>query len=441
MRELEAWTLGYLVNALWQVPLVFGAAWVMTRLTRAAETGLQHTIWVAALLVEAALPACPVQLGRAARGLWSMLWIWRASSTARIRVDIGTALAGGTGRHQLPAGLLTMLLLAYGLSVVYFAARLAFGLWRTYAMAERSEPLTLPGLTTRKLPVHTSREIAGPVTVGLWHGLVLLPDGYVGHVTDEDLRAVLAHEGAHVERRDFLKNALYAVLTLPIAFHPMLWLTRRRVAESREMVCDAMAAEVVSGRVCYAESLLRLASLQVQRTPNKMLHAIGIFGLLDANSFERRLMHLTTNRREMKGARRIVTAVACGVLGLGTCATALALRMGVPMQQSEGVSQATGGDSRIARVSGGVMAGNVVSKVNPTYPPDAKAEGISGSVVLSAVIGTDGTIENLQVVSGPEKLRSSALTAVRQWTYKPYILNGVPVSVQTTITVNYSFGQ
>ncbi len=441
MRELEAWTLGYLVNALWQVPLVFGAAWGMTRLTRRAGPGLRHKIWVAALLAEAALPACPVQFAQAARDLWSRLWVWPASSTGGVRVDIGTALAGGTGLHQVPAGLLTIMLLVYGLSVVYFATRLAFGLWRTHRMAERSDQSTLPGLTTRKLPVRTSGEVAGPVTVGLWRGIVLLPDGYADHVTDEDLRAVLAHEGAHIERRDFLKNALYAVLTLPIAFHPMLWLTRRRVAESREMVCDAMAAEVVSGPVSYAESLLRLASLQVQRTPNKMLHAIGIFGLLDANSFERRLMHLTTNRREMKGARRIVTAVACGGLGLGTCATALALRIGVPVQQGQGVSQATGGDSRIARVSGGVMAGNVISRVNPTYPPDAKAEGISGAVVMSAVIGTDGTIENLQVVSGPEKLRSSALDAVRQWTYKPYVLNGVPVSVQTTITVNYSFGQ
>ena len=95
----------------------------------------------------------------------------------------------------------------------------------------------------------------------------------------------------------------------------------------------------------------------------------------------------------------------------------------------------------IARISGGVMAGQILTKVAPVYPPDAKDAKVSGSVVLHAIINKDGTIENLTVISGPEQLRASALDAVRQWTYKPYILNGNPVEIDTTITVNYNFGR
>ncbi len=436
MREFEAWTLGYLVNALWQAPVVFCAAWTVARLAHRAGPAMCHKIWVAALLTEAALPASPVRFAQAARALYSGLLAWPANSTGGIRIDFGPALASGTGFRQLPATLLAILLAAYGLSVAYFAARLVFGLWQTHNMYQRAEPSQPSTFTNQSVEVRFSREIAGPVTVGLWRGAVLLPIGFLDHVADEDLRAVLAHEGAHVQRRDFGKNALYGLATLPIAFHPVLWLTRRRVAESREMVCDAIAAQAASGVERYTESLLRLASLQIQRTPNKMLHAIGIFGRYDANSFERRIMYLTANRKEMKGVRRILTTVTCGVLGLGTCATALALRVGVPMQS---VSDQSAAGSPAAKVSGGVMAGQVLTKVNPVYPPDAKEAKISGAVVLRAIISRDGSIENLQVVSGPEKLRASALDAVHQWTYKPYLLNGVAVSVETTITVTYSF--
>jgi TonB family protein len=92
------------------------------------------------------------------------------------------------------------------------------------------------------------------------------------------------------------------------------------------------------------------------------------------------------------------------------------------------------------RVAAGIAAGNLVSKVNPVYPEIAKASGTEGAVVMKAVISKEGMVENLQIVSGPEMLRASALDAVKQWVYKPYLLNGEPTEVETTITVNYSLG-
>ena len=77
----------------------------------------------------------------------------------------------------------------------------------------------------------------------------------------------------------------------------------------------------------------------------------------------------------------------------------------------------------------------------PTYPIEAKKAGIQGIVQLSAVIGKDGTVENLKVVSGPKELQQASLDAVRQWTYKPYQLNGDPVEVATTINVTYALAK
>jgi protein TonB len=91
-----------------------------------------------------------------------------------------------------------------------------------------------------------------------------------------------------------------------------------------------------------------------------------------------------------------------------------------------------------ARISGGVVSGLKISGGTPVYPPIAKAAHVSGTVVLHAIISKSGTIENLTAVSGPAMLQGAAIDAVRQWRYKPYLLNGDPTEVDTTITVNFN---
>ncbi len=77
---------------------------------------------------------------------------------------------------------------------------------------------------------------------------------------------------------------------------------------------------------------------------------------------------------------------------------------------------------------------------HPQYPAIAKAARIQGTVVLQATISKTGTIEGLQVLSGPPMLQQAAMDAVRSWRYKPYLLNGEPVEVGTTINVVFSLG-
>lgn len=90
------------------------------------------------------------------------------------------------------------------------------------------------------------------------------------------------------------------------------------------------------------------------------------------------------------------------------------------------------------KISSGVEAGMLIRKTIPVYPAIARAAGVSGTVVLQATIGKDGTIEDLCVVSGPEMLRGAALDAVRNWVYRPYLLNGEPVEVETTVEVSFT---
>jgi protein TonB len=82
--------------------------------------------------------------------------------------------------------------------------------------------------------------------------------------------------------------------------------------------------------------------------------------------------------------------------------------------------------------------GDLIRKVLPTYPSLARGARIQGQVVLQAVISKQGTIENLRLLSGHPMLVSAAIEAVRQWRYRPYVLNSEPVEVETQITVNFS---
>jgi TonB family protein len=84
------------------------------------------------------------------------------------------------------------------------------------------------------------------------------------------------------------------------------------------------------------------------------------------------------------------------------------------------------------------MAGQVISQIPPVYPQEAKDAHIQGTVVLKAIIGKTGNVEHLSIVGGPKELMKSAIDAVSQWKYKPYLLNGQPVEVETTINVNFS---
>jgi TonB family protein len=440
MNALEGWMLGYLLNSLWQVPVLFAAAWMVSRMARRMGPRAEHRVWVSALLLEAILPACSLRLDGLLHAAWTLWHRGPGAAGGMVGVTMGAGAVSGTGVLRLPGRALMGIAIAYGCGLVYFAARLAWGLWRTEAMRRQAKPVTLTGAMglqwdryRRMFGVETaevalSSHTAGPVTVGIRRGVMLVPPGFLESVAEDDLTAVMAHELAHMRRRDFAKNIVYGFVTLTVAYHPVAWLTRARVAATREMVCDAMAAEAVAGREQYAHSLLRLASLLAKGTPKRTLHAIGIF---DANIFERRVMKLTEKRVEMKGVRRIVVAVACVMLGVGTCASAMALRMEVAQEAAPAP----------LTIPTGTSEGNILYKKSPVYPVEAKVnkDTIDGVVLLTVTIGKDGSVEHVVV---KRSLRAdydqSAIDAVKEWRFKPFLMNGQPAEVNKMLQVAFS---
>ena len=442
MRSLEFWILAYLLNSLWQVPLLFAAAWLIARALRPLGAAVEHRVWVLALLLQSLLPALSIFPWEWLR---TFLWGESAIKAGEAQVTVMVGQGTGVGVLRLRGVLLEAIAMLYITVIVFFAIRFLCRAINLSSLRREAIPVPLPAqpalfwdrclerFEVQDVSIAASSRVFGPVTLGIHRKLLLLPVNVIEELPETDLHTVIAHEFAHMRRRDFTKNLLYELLSLPVSYHPLLWLTRARIMESREMVCDQMAA-ALTGPNEYAQSLLRLASLLITGTLGRTPHTIGIF---DANVFERRLMNVTEKQQEIRGVRRVVILAACAALALATCGSALALGMHAKAASDSSDSNANKAPKQLS-VSSDVMQQNILTKAVPVYPPAAKKARIQGKVALSAVIGTDGIVESLRVLSGPRELQQSSLDAVRQWTYKPFLLNGNPVEVETTVNVVYT---
>ncbi len=446
MMALESFFLSYLANAVWQVALLWAAGWSAARVLRRLGALAEHRVWVAVLLLQVLLPACSAVRWVAFRALF--LWALPAARDGQPHVSVvmgaGTAW---TGLH-LPAWALAGIAIGYGGATAYFAARFAWRWRQMCALRSSAVVATLSGnaalwwercsrtFGVTGASLATSSSIYGPATLGISRRLMLLPASMVSSLAEGEMCAAISHEFAHMRRHDFLKNLAYEALSIPIAFHPFLRLTSERITETREMVCDRMAADAGEPHQ-YARSLLRLASLLVEGVSTNNCHAIGIF---DATTFERRVMKLTEKQATTSMRRRLATVAICALLGAGVCTSALAFGVHVDALAA-GDEHKPSSPNEPVKVRPDVMQNQIVRKVNPVYPVDAKKARIQGIVKLDAVIGTTGEVEQLKVISGPDQLQKSALDAVRQWTYKPFLLNGDPVEVKTTITVTYTLSK
>jgi TonB family protein len=144
-----------------------------------------------------------------------------------------------------------------------------------------------------------------------------------------------------------------------------------------------------------------------------------------------------------EGKRQILSATVAATGGISPSDPALTPPTEVKVIKYS-AAPAGGAITSIDRVnlSSGLAVGMLLTKVQPVYPVDAKEAHVSGTVVLQAVIGRDGSLQDLRIMQAPSaSLAASALIAVSQWKYRPYLLNGNPVEVDTTINVIYTLGR
>jgi len=399
--------------------------------------------------------------------------------------------------HALP-----WMLMAWFAGVVLFVVRLNVGLLvarRMRLVATTAAPAELQqafDALRRRLGVERavrlmhSALVEAPTVIGWLRPVVLVPVSCLTGLSTMQIEAIFAHELAHIRRHDYLVSVLQSVIETLLFYHPAVWWVSRQVRRERECCCDEMAVAVGGDRLAYARALSALAERRsfspefalgsngglltmrikrlLGRTEGSAVSQFAAFTVLALVVALAGSYVVTVARAEASAASRAARVASRTPIELEPVApmnlqiAPLPLR---PFQMKESVklAQAEAPAAPVAspspppppaplvrlpqaaadgpeRIPSGVVAGMILTKVDPVYPAEAKAAHVQGAVILHAIISKTGTVEKLEVISGNGMLVNAARDAVSKWTYKPYMLNGQPVEVETSITVNYTLG-
>lgn len=304
MFEFHRILLGTLLNSIWQIPLLYVAAALCSKLLRRSSFHLQHRIWVLTLVLSVSLPVL------SAVG-WFRSTLEHTFLHARpMSKSISTLLLNNvhgprtfSAQSHSPFGIFNVanILLALWLAwIVFRAIQLGWSCRRVQIIADRAvHPNAMPGLGAIWKNAHLtdrgngatvliSDQLTAPATLGIRTPIVLLPCSIAEQAHDSDLHALLAHELAHVARHDFLNNLLQELFTIPMSYHPILRRLRSRISDTRELICDQLAAEKTGSTREYAQSLVRIAALLLESS-TITTPALGLF---EGQNLENRIMSL-----------------------------------------------------------------------------------------------------------------------------------------------------
>ncbi len=323
----EAQLLTFLVNSAWQVPVLVAIGVAAQRLLGRAPARQQHALW---LLVAIACTGVPLASS------------WRPAAAAPVVAAPSAAAVANDAEPWLPWSTTASAPVAPRLGAAAIALYVALLAWRalgggwalrrTHRLAADAWRLPLGGRETvlvercrRALGVGPivlleSDHVAGPATVGWRRPVILLPSGFFEGTSEQDALAALAHEMAHVRRRDFVRALLVEAVLLPVSYHPLLRLLRRRLALTRELACDELAVAALFEPRAYARSLLALAQAIVAR-PARSLFTLGV---ADAPDLEVRMKRLLQRRPRLGTARsRLLLTLAIALVGAAAWTAAL----------------------------------------------------------------------------------------------------------------------
>lgn len=306
MNNLLCLAASYLINSFWEVAAIGGTGWVVSRVVKRLGPQAQHITWVATLGLAAVTPLLPLCRSLLGPALLDGMAGHRPSAVSVVGQAGHSIISGAI---FLPPFLIAALSLFYLCALLYFVARLSWQLHRTITLVREAEPVSLGpendelwNHAKRAFPVEDalilkSRQISGPVTIQFIRPVLLLPEEFTTSCTQDDLLAALAHECAHIKRRDFQKNLFYEIAALFIAFHPVTWIVKSQIAQTREMICDGMATEKLVDGQTYARSLLRLVAMIPFAARPHTSNAMGIYN--DANILEKRIMMIRTKKQHL----------------------------------------------------------------------------------------------------------------------------------------------
>jgi TonB family protein len=444
MSHLVSFVASYAINSLWQVPLVGGAGWVVSRLLRRVGPAAEHATWVTTLVLAVVMPAYPLWrlLPRLVRG--HGMEYGRSSIT----FVAGAGDASARAVTMLPAPVVLGVFLLYSGTLLYFAARLVWSVYWTLTLARDCGPLSLDpashavwsrckrAFSVERARILSSGRIGGPVVIGFGEPVLLMPPGFFEGCGPDDLLAALAHECAHMERGDFAKNLIYEVVSLGLAFHPATRMLKARIAQTREMICDEMAVSRLIDPHRYTQSLLRLATRMFLTPRVSSSHAIGIF---DANILEKRIMTITAKKPQLSMAVKYGLVVLGALLLVSVAAVGSAKTLVIQETQAQNAEGAKP-YGKVYHLDKDVTPPKLISSVQPEFPESERnsKSKYEGTCLVGFVVDESGTPRDINVIrSLRADFDAKAVEAVEQYRFTPAMKAGEPVAVTLKVELNF----
>ncbi len=342
----------YIVNALWQVPLLAGGAWLLLRMARPGPQ-IQHAVWLAVLGLAMLLPLRGLRTASISAAQPQTTIVVTSERTATREVPLSRKKTGFTHTVRLNVTASRWLVRLYLATVVFALLRIARS-WHAarYLVAHARETSlhskALAQYSWRfgvKLPqLRQSADVSSPMIVGVSAPVLLLPEGFA-RFSEDEVAAALCHELAHIKRQDYLMNLVCQVVASPLAWHPVVDEVQQRIRMTREMICDAMAAQEMKSHIGYARCLLAMAhSMLGERAMAEQAQFLGLFTRHTLEERVMRLMDTTTmsmRARVVRAASGAALMIAAGSLAtmFHVTPTMAESRAGAPPQPTQATSQ------------------------------------------------------------------------------------------------------
>ncbi len=264
-----------------------------------------------------------------------------------------------------------------------------------------------------------------PMVLGWWRPVVLLPVAALLHLNPASLEAVLAHELAHLRRRDPLVNLLQSIAEALLFFHPVAWWLSGEIRDLRELCCDDEAVALSRDPLPLAEGLAALARLghASSTLPDPALAAVkGPLMSRITRLFRPQDASLPSFRTLGWG---LAALIACGTLAIAQ--EKKATPKPKPAPQSAGAT--TDVDFNQMKV---------LSKPKGLkYPAVAREAKIQGTVVVELVVDPQGVPTSSKAIDGPAELREAAEGYAKEWRFKPAKKGGQPITARFRLTINF----
>jgi bla regulator protein blaR1 len=295
-----------LCEHLWQSTLFAGAAWLVTLALRNHRASLRHWVWLAAS-VKFLIPFSLLMTLGAAIELEPAQTRHAVTSAITIFAPLSTSTAGAALDQPNAVNVWTVLGCCWLVGSLLLALRWLRAWLQAQTVVRTATPLDLAA----PIPVKVSPRPVEPGVVGVLHPVLLLPSGVAECFSNEQLRAIVAHELCHVERRDNFKAAVHMLVEVLLWFHPLVWWIGARLLGERERACDEAVLEAGHQPRHYAEGVLNVCRLFHRCTPLGAAASGGdlkqrIEGILSA----RRPAALTRVQQTLLGVLAILIVVA-----------------------------------------------------------------------------------------------------------------------------------